>query len=68
VKDPNGNFSEVLEAIGMIERGKTYAQASEATGIAPSTLSGVMERKARYYDEAGMSGSDHSRTTTETQE
>ena len=58
VKDPNGNFSEVLEAIGMIERGKTYAQASEATGIATSTLSGVMERKERYYDEAGMSGFD----------
>lgn len=66
VRDPtNGNFTDVLEAIGMIERGATYAEASEETDIPTSTLSGVMERKERYYAEADGGLSDFDQNSEE---
>jgi len=48
VPDRSGKFPEVIEAINMIENGKTYEKVSEQTDIPTSTLSGVIDRKERY--------------------
>jgi len=60
VPDRSGKFPEVIEAINMIENGKTYEKVSEQTDIPTSTLSGVIDRKERYQALADSSqpGSD----------
>lgn len=52
VPDYEGRFRDVVESIRLVESGATYSDVQEQTGIAPSTLSGVMERKERYLDAA----------------
>jgi DNA invertase Pin-like site-specific DNA recombinase len=53
VPDREGRFEDVVEAIQMVENGATYADVDEELGISPSTMSGVMDRKERYLQEAG---------------
>lgn len=53
VPDREGRFEDVVEAIQMVEDGATYAHVHEELGISPSTMSGVMDRKERYLQEAG---------------
>lgn len=52
VPDRKGRFSDVVEAIRMVEDGATYRDVQEELGIAPSTMSGVMNRRDRYLEEA----------------
>ena len=54
VPDREGRFADVVEAIRMVEDGATYRDVQEELGIAPSTLSGVMDRRDRYLQEADL--------------
>lgn len=51
VPDREGGFADVAEAIRMVEDGATYRDVEEELGIAPSTMSGVMDRRDRYLQE-----------------
>lgn len=51
VPDREGRFADVVEAINMVEDGATYRDVEEELGIAPSTMSGVMNRRDRYLQE-----------------
>jgi DNA invertase Pin-like site-specific DNA recombinase len=51
VPDREGRFDDVVEAIRMVENGATYRDVQEELGIAPSTMSGVMDRRDRYLQE-----------------
>lgn len=51
VPDREGQFPDVVEAIRMVEDGQTYREVKDKLGIAPSTMSGVMDRKERYLQE-----------------
>jgi len=51
VPDREGRFADVVEAIRMVEDGATYRDVQEELGIAPSTMSGVMDRRDRYLQE-----------------
>lgn len=51
VPDRDGRFEDVVEAIQMVEDGATYSDVQEELGIAPSTMSGVMDRRDRYLEE-----------------
>ena len=51
VPDREGRFDDVVEAIEMVESGATYRDVQEELGIAPSTMSGVMDRRDRYLQE-----------------
>jgi DNA invertase Pin-like site-specific DNA recombinase len=53
VPDPDGQFEEVVEAIQMVDQGATYREVQDDLGIAPSTLSNVMERRDRYLNARG---------------
>ncbi|MBX0322930.1 recombinase family protein [Halomicroarcula sp. F13] len=51
VPDREGRFEHVVEAIRMVEDGATYRDVQEELDIAPSTMSGVMDRRDRYLQE-----------------
>ncbi len=51
VPNREGQFADVVEAIRMVEDGATYRDVEEELGIAPSTMSGVMDRRDRYLQE-----------------
>lgn len=51
VPDREGRFADVVEAINMVEDGATYRDVEKELGIAPSTMSGVMNRRDRYLQE-----------------
>lgn len=51
VPDREGRFADVIEAIRMVEDGATYRDVEEELGIAPSTMSGVMDRRDHYLRE-----------------
>ncbi|WP_049984100.1 recombinase family protein [Halorubrum sp. BV1] len=51
VPDREGRFTDVVEAIRMVDDGATYRDVEEELGIAPSTMSGVMDRRDRYLQE-----------------
>lgn len=51
VPNREGRFADVVEAIRMVEDGATYRDVEEELGIAPSTMSGVMDRRDRYLQE-----------------
>lgn len=51
VPNREGRFGDVVEAIRMVEDGATYRDVEEELGIAPSTMSGVMDRRDRYLQE-----------------
>lgn len=48
VPDRDGRFDAVVEAIRMVENGATYREIEEELNIAPSTMSGIMDRKEKY--------------------
>lgn len=48
IPDRDGEFDTVLEAIRMIETGSTYRDVEDELDIAPSTMSGIMDRKEQY--------------------
>lgn len=50
VPDREGRFSDVVEAIRMVEDGATYRDVQEELGISSSTMSGVMKRRDRYLE------------------
>lgn len=52
VPDREGRFEDVIEAIRMVDARATYRDVQEELGIAPSTMSGVMNRRDRYLQEA----------------
>jgi len=52
VPDREGRFEDVVDAIQMVEDGATYADVEERLDIAPSTMSGVMNRRERYLQAA----------------
>lgn len=54
VPDREGRFPDVVKAIQMVENGATYSDVQEELDIAPSTMSGVMKRRDRYFEEAGL--------------
>jgi len=54
VPDREGRFADVVEAIQMVENDATYRDVQEKLGIAPSTMSGVMNRKEQYLQEVGV--------------
>lgn len=50
---PDGDrFDDVLEAIKMVENGATYSEVQEEIGIAPATMTGVMNRREKYLEAA----------------
>lgn len=53
VPDREGRFEDVVEAIRLVEDGATYRDVQEELGIAPSTMSGVMNRRDRYLRKVG---------------
>lgn len=48
VPDREGRFADVVEAIQMVDDGATYRDVQEQLGIAPSTMSGILEHRERY--------------------
>lgn len=50
VQDREGQFDEVIEAIRMVEDGASYRDVQEELEIAPSTLSGVLDRKELFLE------------------
>ena len=48
IPDREGQFDDVVKAIRMVESGSSYREVERELDIAPSTMSGVMERKDRY--------------------
>ena len=53
VPDREGRFRDVVKAIQMVEDGSTYRDIEDELGIAPSTMSGVMDQKERYLQQIG---------------
>lgn len=51
VPDREGRFGDIVEAIEMVQDGATYREVQDELGIAPSTMSAVMDRRDRYLDE-----------------
>jgi len=48
VPDRSGQFEDVVKAIRMVERGKTYRDVEAELDIPTSTMTGVMSRRNRY--------------------
>lgn len=51
VPDREGRFSDVVDAIRMVEEGSTYRDVKKKLNIAPSTMTHIMNRRDRYLRE-----------------
>ena len=48
VPDREGRFPDVVHAIRMVDEGATYRDVEEEIGIAPSTMSRIIDRREQY--------------------
>lgn len=51
VPDREGRFPDVVHAIRMVDEGATYRDVEEEIGIAPSTMSRIIDRREQYLRE-----------------
>jgi len=51
VPDREGSFPDVVHAIRMVDEGATYRDVKEKIGIAPSTMSRIIDRREQYLRE-----------------
>lgn len=55
VPDREGSFPDVVHAIRMVDEGATYRDVEEEIGIAPSTMSRIIDRREQYLRELDTS-------------